>query len=419
MAAPAIPSLDGLSLEKLDVISPAHYEQNGYPHAEWTYLRKHAPVHRFVGEAYDPFYAIVKHADIVEIGKNPIDFIIEPRLAVFTRDIPPEQTKLRHLLTMDPPEHRGYRAVTAKQFTPRMVQHWGPKVARITRQILDEASEKGACDFVQDVAAPITIAVIAEMLGVPGDDWRLLFRWTNETIAPEDPEFQQGRSTEQTLMSARRELFQYFSKLSDDRRRAPQDDIVSVVATGKVDGKGIDPFELMSYYLLLVVAGNETTRNAMTGGMLAFYDNRDEWRRLVANPGLLDSAIEEIVRWTTPVIQFTREATRDVVLRGVKIEKGESVCLFYASGNRDEEIFDEPFRFRIDRNPNDHVGFGRGEHVCLGAHLARLELRTVFDQIRARLDSFERTGREERVRSSFVGGIKRAPIRWKLRPATD
>jgi cholest-4-en-3-one 26-monooxygenase len=419
MTTAGAPSLDGLSLEKLDVISPAQYEQNGYPHAEWTYLRKHAPVHRFTGDNFDPFYAIVKHADIVEIGKNPSDFIIEPRLAVFTREIPPEQTKLRHLLTMDPPEHRAYRAVTAKQFTPRMVQHWAPKVERITRQILSEASEKGACDFVQDVAAPITIAVIAEMLGVPGEDWKLLFKWTNESIAPEDPEFQQGRTTEETLMSARNELFRYFSDLYQQRRKQPRDDMVSVVASGKVDGKLLEPFDLLSYYLLLVVAGNETTRNAMTGGMLAFHENPDEWRRLVANPELLDPAIEEIVRWTTPVIQFTREATRDLVLRGTKIAKGESVCLFYASGNRDEDVFDEPFRFRIDREPNDHIGFGRGEHVCLGAHLARLELRTVFDQIRERLESFERTGKAERVRSSFVGGIKRAPIRWKLRPAQD
>jgi cholest-4-en-3-one 26-monooxygenase len=417
--AAAPPSLEGLSLDKLDVISPAHYEQNGYPHAEWTYLRRHAPVHRFTGENFDPFYAIVKHADIVEIGKNPTDFIIEPRLAVFTREIPPDQVKLKHLLTLDPPEHRWYRAVTAKQFTPRMVQQWAPKVARITREILDEAAELGSCDFVQDVGAPITIAVIAEMLGVPGEDWRLLFKWTNETIAPEDPEFQQGRSTEETLMSARTELFKYFTALSDERRKRPKDDIVSVVAHGQVNGAPLDGFDLLSYYLLLVVAGNETTRNAMTGGMLAFDDNRDEWRRLVAHPGLVDSAVEEIVRWTTPVIQFTREATRDVVLRGVRIAKGESLCLFYGSANRDEEIFDEPFRFRIDRDPNDHVGFGRGEHVCLGAHLARLELRTVFDQLRERLEAFERTGKEVRQRSSFVGGIKRAPVRWKLRAAKD
>jgi cholest-4-en-3-one 26-monooxygenase len=320
---------------------------------------------------------------------------------------------------MDPPEHRDYRNVTAKRFTPRMTQGWEPKVQRITREILDEAAEKGACDFVQDVAAPITIAVIAEMLGVPGADWRLLFRWTNETIAPEDPEFQRGRTTEETNQEARAELFKYFHDLSEERRRNPKDDIISVVVHGKVNDKPIDTFELLSYYLLLVVAGNETTRNAMTGGMLAFNENPDQWRALVANEKLLDPAVEEIVRWVTPVNQFTREATRDCIVRGTKIAKGQSVCLFYASGNRDEDIFEEPFRFKIDRSPNDHIGFGRGEHVCLGAHLARLELRTVFAQIRERLESFERTGPAERVRSSFIGGIKRAPVRWKLRKAKD
>jgi cytochrome P450 len=335
---------------------------------------------------------------------------------VFTRDVPVE-VPLRHLLSMDPPEHRDYRAVTAKWFTPRMVQQWEPKIQRITREILDAASEKGECDFVQDVSAPITIAVIAEMLGLPGEDWRLLFRWTNEIIAPEDPEFQQGRTTDETSLAARASMFEYFQKISDERRRNPKSDIISVVAHGTVRGQPIAPFELLSYYLLLVVAGNETTRNAMTGGMVAFAENPEQWRRLVAEPGLVDSAVEEVVRWTTPVIQFTRQATRDLEVRGTKIRKGEYVCLFYPSGNRDEEIFDEPFRFRIDRSPNDHVGFGRGEHVCLGAHLARLELRTFFDQIRSRLEAFERTGPAERARSSFVGGIKRAPIRWKLRPA--
>ncbi len=415
----AAPNLEGLSLDTLDVISPEHYEKNGYPHPEWTYLRKHAPVYYFDRGNYDPFWAITKHADIVEIGKNPTDWIIEPRIAVFDRSVPVDVEKLRHLLSMDPPEHRDYRNVTAKQFTPRMTKHWEPKVQRITREILDEAAAKGDCDFVQDVAAPITIAVIAEMLGVPGSDWKLLFKWTNESIAPEDPEFQQGRTTDETLQQSRAELFQYFTALANERARSPKDDIISVVVQGKVNGKPIAPFELLSYYLLLVVAGNETTRNAMTGGMLAFEENPDQWRALRANEALLDPAVEEIVRWVTPVIQFTRQATRDMTVRGVKIPKGDYVCLFYGSGNRDEDIFPDPFAFRIDRSPNDHVGFGRGEHVCLGAHLARLELRTVYQQIRERLESFERTGPAERVRSSFVGGIKRAPIRWKLRAAKD
>ncbi|MEX2208838.1 MAG: cytochrome P450 [Myxococcota bacterium] len=415
----AAPNLEGLTLDNVDVISPEHYEKNGYPHPEWTFLRQHAPVYYFNRGNYDPFWAITKHQDIVEVGKNPDAFIIAPRIAVFDRTVPVDVVPLRHLLSMDGQEHRDYRGVTAKQFTPRMTQQWEAKVQRITREILDEAAEKGACDFVQDVAAPITIAVIAEMLGVPGTDWRLLFRWTNETIAPEDPEFQKGRTTEQTLQDARAELFKYFNDLMEERRKHPKSDIISVVVQGKVAGQPIQPFELLSYYLLLVVAGNETTRNAMTGGMLAFHENPGEWRKLVADGDLLDPAVEEIVRWVTPVIQFTREATRDYTIRGSKIAKGQSVCLFYASGNRDEDIFDEPFRFKIDRSPNDHIGFGRGEHVCLGAHLARLELRTVYAQIRERLESFERTGPAERVRSSFVGGIKRAPIRWTLRKAKD
>jgi cytochrome P450 len=273
------------------------------------------------------------------------------------------------------------------------------------------------CDFVRDVSAPITIQVIAEMLGVPREDWDLLFRWTNETIAPQDPEFQRGGSVKETIEQSRAELFQYFHELAGKRRAQPTNDIVSVVANATVDGKPLDPLTLLSYYFLLVVAGNETTRNAMTGGLLAFIENPEEWRQLVEDPKLVDPAVEEIVRWTTPVIQFCRTATEDYVLRGQKIRAGESLCLFYPSANRDEEVFDEPFRFRIDRWPNEHIGFGRGEHVCLGAHLARLELRCAFAQLRERLEHVELAGAPERARSSFVGGIKRVPIRWRLRPA--
>jgi cholest-4-en-3-one 26-monooxygenase len=287
----------------------------------------------------------------------------------------------------------------------------------VTRNVLDAAGAKGDIDFVSDVSAPITIAVIALMLGVPEEDWHLLFRWTNEIIAPEDPEFQRGRTITETSDAARLELFAYFKELAEERRKDPTDDILSVVVQGKLDGKPLDDFELLSYYFLLVVAGNETTRNAMTGGIQCFIDNPGEWKKLAADPAVVETAIEETVRWVTPVIQFTRTATRDMQLRGRTIREGESVCLFYASGNRDEEIFEAPFSFRADRTPNDHIGFGRGEHVCLGAHLARLEIRTMYQQLRERLVRVERTGDPVRARSSFVGGVKRAPIRWELRKA--
>ncbi len=401
-------------LEHLHLVDAERYAADGYPHDEWKRLRNEAPVYWTEREGYEPFWAITKHADIIEIGKNQGDFLIAPRMAVFSAEEDVAEDRSHHLLTMDAPEHPRYRRVASKFFTPRMTQVWAPKVDRITREILDGVAGQRSLDFVADVSAPITIAVIAEMLGLPADDWRLLFRWTNETIASADPEYQAGRTARETSEDAQKEMFAYFQDLAEERRKRPKQDIISVVAGAEIDGKPIPPYELLSYYFLLVVAGNETTRNAMTGGLLELIDRPAEWAKLAADPGLVDPAVEEIVRWVTPVNQFSRTATRDYELRGQTIREGEAVCLFYASGNRDEEVFDEPFEFRVDRAPNDHIGFGRGLHVCLGAHLARLELRTMYAQLRERVRSMERDGEAERAQSSFVGGIKRAPIRWEL-----
>jgi cholest-4-en-3-one 26-monooxygenase len=404
-------------LATIDIISPEHYAQHGYPHAEWRYLRRHAPVFWYDGRAnVDPFWAITKHSDIIELSKQPEIFQNAPRLAVFPKEIAEPERPARHLLNMDPPDHGRYRNVAAKQFTPRTVKELAPHVEEMTREVLDAAAEKDEGDFVRDISAPITIGVIADMLGVPQADRALLFRWTNEVIAPNDPEFQTGTASE-TLERARLELFGYFKAMSDERRKMPTRDIVSAVANATVNGQRLPDFELLSYYLLLVAAGNETTRNAMTGGMLAFIEHPAEWQKLRRDAGLLDSAVEEIVRWTAPVIQFCRTATRDYALRGQTIRTGQSACLFYPSACRDEDVFPDGDVFRIDRTPNDHIGFGRGEHVCLGAHLARLELRTALAHLRERLEQIELAGPHERVLSSFVGGIKRAPMRWKIRPA--
>jgi cytochrome P450 len=401
----------------LDIATPEHYERNGYPHAEWTWLRRHAPVFWYDRPNVEPFWAITKHADIVELSKKPELFLNAPRLAVFTRDLPPPpEGTVRHLLNMDPPDHARYRRLSSSWFTPRAIRSMDDKVARVTREVIDAAAGTGGGDFVQDISARITIAVIAEMLGVPRKDWDLLFRWTNEVIAPQDPEFAKGQTAEETGTRARMELFTYFNELSERRRAEPSDDIVSVVANGRLNDAPLPPVELLSYYFLLVVAGNETTRNAMTGGLLAFLEHPREWAKLRDDAGLLDGAVEEIVRWITPVIQFVRTATRDYELRGTVIRKGQSVCLFYPSANRDEDVFEDPFVFRVDRDPNPHIAFGIGEHVCLGAHLARLELRHAFAQLRTRLEHCELAGPVERIRSSFVGGIKHAPMRWRIAP---
>jgi cytochrome P450 len=401
----------------LDVATPEHYERNGYPHPEWTWLRRNAPVFWYDRPNVEPFWAITKHADIIEISKQPELFLNETRLAVFTLDLPPPpEGTIRHLLNMDPPEHASYRRLASGWFTPRAIRSMDEKVARVTREVIDDAARRDGGDFVQDVSARITIAVIAEMLGVPRKDWETLFRWTNEIIAPQDPEFQKGQTAEETINRARIEVFTYFDELVARRRAEPTDDIVSVIANGRLNDAPLPTMELLSYYLLLVVAGNETTRNAMTGGLLALLENPGEWRKLRADPALVNGAVEEIVRWTTPVIQFCRTATRDYTIRGQTVRKGQAVCLYYPSANRDEDVFADPFVFRIDREPNPHIGFGMGEHVCLGAHLARLELRQAFAQLRERLEGCELAGPVERVRSSFVGGIKHAPMSWKIAP---
>jgi cholest-4-en-3-one 26-monooxygenase len=409
------------SLDTIEIVSPDHYQKNGYPHAEWTYLRKHHPVFYVERPRVDPFWAITKAADIREISIQPRQWLNGPRLAVFMLDEgaegPPPELPLRHLLNMDPPQHGEFRSILSQYFTPRSIRALEPEIAKITTEILDDVMDRGECDFVTEISSKVPVAVIAEMLGVPRKDWPTIFRWTNEVIGGGDPEFQRGKDANETFAQARLEMFQYFTDLVEESRKHPGSDVTSIVSNAKVNGEPLPALELLSYLFLLVVAGNETTRNATSGGLLAFIENPEQFRRLKSDPTLIKSAVEEIVRWTSPVIQFARTAVSDTVVRGQKIRAGESVCLFYPSASRDEDVFAEPFKFDIGRNPNPHLSFGIGEHFCLGANLARLELAVIFAELAKRLDHAELAGPVERLRSSFVGGVKHMPIRYKLNPA--
>ncbi len=408
-------------LDTIDIISPDHYQKNGYPHAEWTFLRKHHPVFYVERPRVDPFWAITKAADLKEISCQPRLWLNGPRLAVFMLDEgadgPPPELPLRHLLNMDPPQHGEYRSILSQYFTPRSIRELEPDVANITAQLLDDVMDREECDFVTEISSKVPVAVIAEMLGVPRKDWPTLFRWTNEIIGGGDPEFQRGKDANETFAQARLEMFQYFTDLVEESRKHPGRSVTSVISNAKVNGEPLPALELLSYLLLLVVAGNETTRNATSGGLLALIENPEQFRRLKSDPAMTKTAVEEIVRWTSPVIQFSRTAASDTVVRGQKIRAGESVCLFYPSASRDEDVFDDPFKFDVSRNPNPHLSFGIGEHFCLGANLARLELSVIFAQLAKRLEHAELAGPVERLRSSFVGGIKHMPIRYKLKPA--
>jgi cholest-4-en-3-one 26-monooxygenase len=417
---------DPTPLDELDVIGPESYMRNGYPHAAWKRLRKESPIHWFDVPGGVGFWAVTRREDIVWISKQPTRFINGPRLAIFEGGAPVEgeRTFVRQLLNMDPPDHAQYRGTASGWFTPRSIQRRSGEVRRIARELLNEMAGDGEVregDFVRDLAVPLTLGVLADMLGVPQADWPKMFEWTNRVAGSADPEFQAGGGEGSTpfvsIEQTRNELFAYFAELAAERRKDPRDDIVSVLVHSTIDGAPMPPLELLSYFFVLVVAGNETTRNAASGGLLALIENPDEFAKLRADPELLNPAVEEIVRWTTPVIQFCRTATEDLELHGKQIRKGDAFCLFYPSANRDEEAFEDADRFHVDRRPNPHLGFGIGEHFCLGANLARLELRVIFGELAKRLDEIELAGPYDRMRSSFLGGVKRMPIRYRLRPS--
>ena len=409
--------MGALTLDTIDIIDPDLYVQRGYPHEEWALLRQQAPVYRYERPGVEPFWAITRHEDIVNVSRQP-NLFRSTQILFVTKEEPgsplPEEPVLRQLLNMNPPEHGEMRRVVNQRFTPRMVQQLRAQIEHITSETLDGLVGREECDFVTEVSARLPLAVIAEMFGIPREDWAMMFRLSNAMIGPADPEYGGSDTIKKNLERARMEFFQYFTQLCDDRRKHPRDDLASALANGKVFGEPLPPFELLSYFALLIIAGNETTRNATTGGLHALITHRAQWERLRGDPSLAPKAAEEIVRWTSPVIQFTRIANTDAVLAGQQIRENDVLALFYPSAARDEAIFERPNSFEIDRYPNPHISFGIGEHFCLGANLARLELQVMFRQLAERMEFVELAGPVQRMRSSFVGGIKHMPIRYRI-----
>jgi len=405
-------------VDPLDLVDPERFAARGYPHEVWTRLRAETPVAYFEPPGFRPFWAVTKHADIVEVASQPVRFSNAWGITLATAEQPFKRLRSDMIVMLDPPRHRAVRRLVSARFTPRAVVAHGKDIERIATEILDDVATGGAtrdCDFVSRIAAPLPIAVIAWILGVPREDWELLYRLTNEIIGASDPEFRRpGESVVDTNLRARSELHAYLKRLIEKRRADPGDDLVSALLAAELDGDPVGEKLLLQNCELFVEAGNETTRNAISGGVLAFLDHRDQWERLRAHPELLPSAVEEILRWVTPIVYFSRVASEDCELRGEKIRAGDQVALWFASANRDEDVFDDPFAFRVDRKPNRHLAFGIGEHSCLGAHLARVELEAIFRHLLGRLETFESAGEVERLRSAVNGGIKRLPLRVRL-----
>jgi len=361
------------------------------------------------------FWALTRYADVMQVSRDPERFHSAPSTNI--GDIPPEIAEwLGSMINMDAPKHTKLRLIVNRGFTPRQVARIEEGVRGQAREIVDHVITLGGeCDFVAEIAAALPLQIICDMLGIPRSDTKRIFELTNTILGVGDPEYVQ---TLEELMGAGMELFQYGLNLAQDRLENPRDDIATTLMEAEVeDEQGrhkLTPGELGSFFLLLVVAGNETTRTAISHGMLELTRRPDQRARWMADVDTVSpTAVEEIVRWATPVIHFRRTAVVDTVIGGQQINAGDKVVMFYNSANRDERAFDDPFRFDVTRTPNEHAGFGAGgPHFCLGANLARREIRVMFEELWRRLPDLEISGEPELLQSNFIHGIKRMPCRW-------
>ncbi|WP_396921464.1 cytochrome P450 [Mycolicibacterium sp.] len=396
---------------------PSAYTDDAKFHAALAHLRTNAPVSWVEVPSYQPFWAVTKHADIMAIERADDVFTNAPRPVLVTAADDERQAAVgvRTLIHMDDPEHRVMRAIGADWFRPKAMRALKVRVDELARIHVDKMLDAGGeCDFVQEVAVNYPLYVIMSLLGVPEADFPLMLSLTQELFGNDDDEFKRA-ADEGDTMTALLEMFQYFSELTAARRENPTGDLASAIANARVDGQPLNDIETVSYYAIVAAAGHDTTSATISGGMLALLENPAELERLRSDPGLMATAVEEMIRWVTPVKAFMRTAAIDTVVRDIPVAAGESVLLSYPSGNRDEDIFDEPFRFDIGRDPNKHVAFGYGVHFCLGAALARMEINSFFSELIPRLDSIELTGSPQHTATTFVGGLKHLPVRYSLK----
>jgi cholest-4-en-3-one 26-monooxygenase len=393
---------------------------NGQPHEEFAELRRSAPVtwlsqpRGSSGFDDEGYWAVTKHADVMAVSRDTDTFSSWENTAIvrFRHDIGRENIDMQRaiMLNIDPPYHTKLRTVVSRGFTPRAINALRGALAERAERIVSEARRSGCGEFVGDIASELPLQAIAELIGVPQEDRGKIFDWTNRLVGYDEPE-----NADEPLMVAM-ELLAYAMTMAEERQANPRDDIVSTLLSAEIDGSHLTIDEFGFFVMLLAVAGNETTRNATTHGMLAFFDHPEQWELYKAERPR--TAVDEIIRWATPVNVFQRTATKDVEFRGQQLRRGDRVCIFYGSANFDEEIFDDPYTFDIRRSPNPHLGFGgSGAHYCLGANLARLELELIFNAIADQMPDIRRTGAPERLHSGWVHGIKAMPVDYGEPPA--
>lgn len=388
--------------------------RDGFPHDVFRHLRREAPVYWHAQpheRASQGFFVVSRYEDVRHVGRTPLVFSSAPGITIVdsTADFEAGQSSM---LQMDPPRHARYRKLVSGGFTPRRIGALEPMVRELANQILDEVCAKGRCDYVTEVAAELPLRVIARFLGVPEEERALLFSASNRLLGFEDKEY--GTTEEDGRMAAM-DLAMLAHRIAEARKAEPRDDIVTILQHAEVDGERLSEVDFIAFFVLLTIAGNETTRNQTSHTLRLLLEHPAELAKLRADPSLLGSAVEEALRYSPPVMYFRRTTTRDTELRGVAIPAGSYVAVYYPSANRDEDVFPDPDRFDVTRTPNEHLAFGDGEHFCLGASLARLQLRCMVGETLRRFSSIELDGDIQLLRSHFIDGVKHMPVR--LTPA--
>jgi cytochrome P450 len=399
-------------------VTPAAYADPALFHEACAVLRRDDPIHLVEHPDFAPFHVITKHADVLEIELHNKEWENAPRPVIsnLEADRMREQQGdlLRTLIHMDDPDHRTYRGLAAEWFLPKNLAKLEGRLAELASMSATRMAELGGrCDFARDIAMQYPLQVILSILGLPETDFSRMLKLTQELFGSADPELSRGVSMDD-LVAVIQDFFAYFTELTEARKAAPTEDLASVIANASVDGVPIGLMEQISYYVIVATAGHDTTASAMAGGMQALIERPDQLARLQADPSLIGSAVDEIIRWVTPVKHFMRNCTTEYTLRGHTFHPGDAVLLSYPSANRDEEVFVDPMTFDVGRSPNKHLAFGFGVHYCLGAMLARMEIKALLTELLPRLRSIELAGEPAEMQTLFVGGLKRLPIAYEL-----
>lgn len=410
------------------IVDPKAYGEWERLQKDFTWLRQNMPLSVAEAPSYDPFWMVTKYDDIQEIGRQPAIFanngsrktLIDQNFARRAAEVEAQGKRAvnRSLLTMDAPEHMRYRLVSAAQFAPKGIKVLDRDIRELAREAIDAMVGHEEIDFLNAVSHRFPLRVILSLLGLPRSDEDMLLEMTQRFFNPRDTEIagvQTGNSIGATSNhDVLYEMYDYFARIVADRRANPTGDVASTIANSTIDGAPIPEADAVSYYMTIATAGHDTTASSTAGATWALAERPDQFAKVKADRSLVPSLVNEAIRWTSPVSHFMRTALSDYELRGQTIRKGDWLMLCYPSANRDEDLFDAPFEFRVDRNPNPQMAFGYGAHVCLGQHLAKMEMGIFFEEFFNRVDSIELAGEPKRVDSILVGGIKRLPVRYKL-----